>query len=261
MTDHIGKWAWAQTDIPPTAKFVLLAMAFRAKGVFVSTNLAVLMEDTGLPLDDVSDGIRRLGAAGLLRKMHTDDGVAYYLNLPQKKRDGPKPTAATAPKEDIDKALGLYNDMALRCHLPKVKKMTKALATGISNRLAEHGINGWIEALDAIEVSAFCRGLNDRGWKADLTFVCQAKSFARLINGSYGADYEEKSHGGRHTSLGGRGDDRTDRLRRIVTGPDDGSFERGGRGGSDHEDHADAGSYGGSPAGRLIDHSALGSDD
>jgi len=33
--------------------------------------------------------------------------------------------------------------------------------------------------------SAFCRGENDRGWRADLDFLCQPKSFNGLIEGKY----------------------------------------------------------------------------
>jgi hypothetical protein len=37
-----------------------------------------------------------------------------------------------------------------------------------------------------IEKSAFLRGQNDRGWRADIAFVCQASSFAKLFEGGYG---------------------------------------------------------------------------
>ena len=36
-----------------------------------------------------------------------------------------------------------------------------------------------------------CRGDNDRNWRADLDFVCQAKSFQRLREGFYGTGASE----------------------------------------------------------------------
>jgi hypothetical protein len=39
-----------------------------------------------------------------------------------------------------------------------------------------------------VERSRHCRGENDRGWKADLDFVCQQRSWRRLLEGAYGND-------------------------------------------------------------------------
>lgn len=44
----------------------------------------------------------------------------------------------------------------------------------------------WRRALCFIAKSRHCRGENDRGWQASLKFVCQKKSFAGLISGTYG---------------------------------------------------------------------------
>ena len=43
----------------------------------------------------------------------------------------------------------------------------------------------WAEACRRMASSAFCRGENDRGWRADLDFLCQPKSFNGLIEGKY----------------------------------------------------------------------------
>jgi hypothetical protein len=39
--------------------------------------------------------------------------------------------------------------------------------------------------MDALERSAFCRGENDRGWRADFDFLLQPKSFTKLLEGAY----------------------------------------------------------------------------
>jgi hypothetical protein len=43
----------------------------------------------------------------------------------------------------------------------------------------------WQRAMDALERSAFCRGENDRGWRADFDFLLQPKSFTKLLEGAY----------------------------------------------------------------------------
>ena len=43
----------------------------------------------------------------------------------------------------------------------------------------------WEKALSTIGGSAFLQGENDRGWRADLDFICQEKSWRKLQEGSY----------------------------------------------------------------------------
>lgn len=43
-----------------------------------------------------------------------------------------------------------------------------------------------MQALANIERSSYLTGKNDRGWRADLDFMLQAKSFDRLHDGGYG---------------------------------------------------------------------------
>lgn len=75
--------------------------------------------------------------------------------------------------------------MAVRRRLPIAKSLTASRRKQIKARLAEDGIAGWREALSAVEASPLCLGDNERGWRADLDFVCQPKSFAKLREGSY----------------------------------------------------------------------------
>lgn len=50
---------------------------------------------------------------------------------------------------------------------------------------------GWLDslpaALDAIEASPFCRGDNDRGWKADVDWLLRPDTVVRLCEGKYAA--------------------------------------------------------------------------
>jgi len=68
-------------------------------------------------------------------------------------------------------------------NLPKL--LTKDRREKLKARLAEHGREAWAEAVRRMAASKFCRGENERGWKADLDFVLQSKSFNGLIEGKY----------------------------------------------------------------------------
>lgn len=85
----------------------------------------------------------------------------------------------------VKQAFDEWNAMASRNGLPFAKQLDDARKASIRTRLSVAGLDGWREALSAVEASAFCRGENDRNWRADLDFVCQAKSFRRLREGAY----------------------------------------------------------------------------
>lgn len=69
-----------------------------------------------------------------------------------------------------------------------------AFAAKIAQRIQEHAdaptreamLRVWRLALACVAKSKHCRGDNDRGWRADLEFLCRREKFAKLISGSYG---------------------------------------------------------------------------
>jgi uncharacterized protein YdaU (DUF1376 family) len=92
-------------------------------------------------------------------------------------------TASVAARE----AFALYNETAKRCGLPEARALSKQRARALALRVKEaEGLDGFRKALANLERSAFLRGQNDRGWCADLDFICQPKSFSRLLEGGYG---------------------------------------------------------------------------
>jgi len=83
-------------------------------------------------------------------------------------------------------AFHAYNDVALRAAIPQASKMTPGRERKIIARLKEFGMDGWYRAIANIEKSEFLRGLGGIGkWRADLDFVVQEKSFAKLHDGAY----------------------------------------------------------------------------
>jgi hypothetical protein len=92
--------------------------------------------------------------------------------------------------DEVLQAFDLWNDTAVLLGLPKAKDLTDGRRRAIRKRLETGGIDGWREAMAAVCRSRHLRGGNDRKWKADLDFVCQAKSYQRLKEGFYGDDAE-----------------------------------------------------------------------
>lgn len=89
------------------------------------------------------------------------------------------------PSSEIDKAFRNYNLMAENSGLAKAEKLTSDRRKKIGARLKDHSLEAWNRALEAVELSPFLLGQNDRGWRADLDFMCQPDSFNRIIEGFY----------------------------------------------------------------------------
>lgn len=95
------------------------------------------------------------------------------------------------PPADVETAFEAWNELARRLGLPVAKVLDEGRRRSIRKRLAEGGLEAWTQALRAIAASRHCRGGNDRKWRADLDFVCQPKSWRRLLEGFYGDDAED----------------------------------------------------------------------
>lgn len=100
-----------------------------------------------------------------------------------------EPEGSTPPSRfSVEDAVAAWNELAGRLSLRKAKTIDARRRKLVQTRLRDGGEGRWREALAAVERSKFLRGENDRGWKADLDFFCQPKSFAKLIDGCYGTD-------------------------------------------------------------------------
>lgn len=89
-------------------------------------------------------------------------------------------------KEEIDLAVVLYNEVAERIKLPPVQKLSDTRKKHLKARLKDcGGIEGWKSAVYKLESSDFCKGKNDRGWKADFDFIIRESSFIKLMEGKY----------------------------------------------------------------------------
>lgn len=82
-------------------------------------------------------------------------------------------------------AVDAYNAMAEKAGLPKAQLLTDKRRKSLAHRLQEcGGIDGWRAAMDKVAASAFLTG-KKTDWRADFDFVLQAKSFTKIMEGSY----------------------------------------------------------------------------
>lgn len=78
-----------------------------------------------------------------------------------------------------------WNETARRSGLRLCQAMNKSRMAQLRQRLSEHGPDGLRRAMAMAAASDFCRGNNDRGWRAGPSFVLQAESCMRLLEGQY----------------------------------------------------------------------------
>lgn len=94
--------------------------------------------------------------------------------------------ALSSALDPAQQAIDLWNETAETAGLPKAQRLTDRRRTALHKRLDEcGGIEGWSTACEKVRESPFLCGEGDRGWKADIDFMCQAKSFTKLMEGAY----------------------------------------------------------------------------
>lgn len=103
-------------------------------------------------------------------------------------------------KTPADDAFSVFCEAVASSPIAVPRKLTADRRRKIEARLREHGPEVWREACQRVAASPFCRGKNDRGWRADLDFLLQPKSFNRLIEGGYDQT-EPRGHSPPHEQL------------------------------------------------------------
>lgn len=93
-------------------------------------------------------------------------------------------------------AFAKWQDVARECGLPVPRDTTfPVVGKKIASRMYEHAaapkgaaemLAIWDLALANVQRSGFLRGQTQAGFRADLKFLCQRESFAKLIDGGYG---------------------------------------------------------------------------
>lgn len=142
---------------------------------------------SALPAHEKTDAAASVDGAGAVA-VAMQGRVKGTEESPLLSPDGDGP----APVDEVREAFDAWNATAARCSLPIAKGLDDSRRRSIAKRLKEVGLAGWHEALNGVERSAFCRGMrkgaDGKVFRADLGFICQAKSFPRLREGFYGID-------------------------------------------------------------------------
>jgi hypothetical protein len=136
-------------------------------------------EEAGNVTNDVTD------VTSVTLRQETEVSPKKQQSIP------PSHSPPICPPFPVAAALAVWNEMGERTGLPKALTATGKRQAGIKARLAEHGEAGWREAVAAVERSPFCRGENDRGWRADIGFLIRPDNFAKLREGGF----DPKSNG------------------------------------------------------------------
>ncbi len=97
----------------------------------------------------------------------------------------PSPPKGGSSPAEIDQVVSAFSAMAKRSGLSVPRAVTASRRRSLLLRIEEHGLPVVLDAVERIGRSRFCRGENDRGWRADLDFLCQPKSFVSILEGKY----------------------------------------------------------------------------
>ncbi|WP_437408608.1 DNA replication protein [Sinorhizobium meliloti] len=97
----------------------------------------------------------------------------------------PSPPKGGSSPKDVDQVVTAFSEMARQSGLSVPRAITASRRRSLLLRIEEHGLPAVLDAIERIGRSRFCRGENDRGWRADLDFLCQPKSFVSILEGKY----------------------------------------------------------------------------
>lgn len=97
----------------------------------------------------------------------------------------PSPPKGGSSPTEVDQVVTAFSEMARQSGLSVPRAVTASRRRSLLLRIEEHGLPAVLDAIERIGRSRFCRGENDRGWRADLDFLCQPKSFVSILEGKY----------------------------------------------------------------------------
>jgi hypothetical protein len=138
------------------------------------------------PRDTKTDATASADDATAMQVKGTVEGKRTPLKPPEGADGLFGEEAQPEPPDEVQVAFDRWNETAGACGLPKAKLLDAGRRRAIRRRLDQGGLETWDKALRAVARSPHCRGENDRQWRADLDFVCQPKSWRRLLEGTYG---------------------------------------------------------------------------
>lgn len=166
---------------------------------FISENIGQIKGQIKSHSEGQIKGKQRANKGQQYKEEHWNTGIQEKEEREEKGEALPLAAVAAPAPEALDCIAGFnaYNELAQRIGLPVARSLTPQRRKSMAARMREHGgFEAWGIALANVERSAFLRGNNNRGWRADLDFLLQASRFAKVVDGTYGngahADCEPK---------------------------------------------------------------------
>lgn len=86
-------------------------------------------------------------------------------------------------KEKVEKFVADYNSICQS--LPKCKRMTTGRSKSIVRILKKYSYDEILEVFNNLENSDFCKGNNNRGWRASIDFILSEEKFVAALEGRY----------------------------------------------------------------------------
>lgn len=203
-------------DLPDSDKIVLLALADCANDEgHCWPSVASLVRKCSKSERTIQASIKRLVDSGLLlRREVLGKGCNYTVlprtpaanaprrddapakasppqgttDTPAAAADKPSVTVNTEAKASYQVAIDLWNELSAESGIPTVQVLNNSRKQMINARIKEHGLEIILEAIRRVHGSKFCRGGEGARRKADIMYILQPKTLARVLEGFYGED-------------------------------------------------------------------------
>lgn len=89
------------------------------------------------------------------------------------------------PALSVTEILEGWNDLASRCGLATVVKLTEQRKRKAGAQAKRFSLDDWLSVFRRIEQSPFLRGSNERGWRCDFDFILSEANFTKILEGKY----------------------------------------------------------------------------
>lgn len=115
----------------------------------------------------------------------SDTRVPYLSPSPRQEEQN---EAIASSSDPVSEMVDVYHEAMAPAGCPRVLKLTPSRKASALQRLKDcGGMDGWRHAMAKARASPFLTGASANGWKADFDFFMQARSFTKLLEGSYDA--------------------------------------------------------------------------
>lgn len=117
----------------------------------------------------------------------TSDNInPYNTNIPSNNTSKQDIFILEEESKKENKAKQFVDDYNAICKsLPKCIRMTAKRSKGITNILKKFSYEEILQVFNNLEASDFCKGKNDRGWRADIDFILREDKFVAVLEGRY----------------------------------------------------------------------------